>query len=917
MFMGKKFNPLLPLGLDIAGLTSSSGGSLFLKLDQTTPQTIINGTPIFNAGLTSNDKIKLSEISTPATPSANTIFIYAKDDGSGTSAFFFMDDSGIETQIGSGGGGGATTLPGLTDVDDTTVNTTSGHVLRATGTTWINAQLAHSDLSGVGTNTHAQIDSHIGTDITVHASATNLIHTTGNETISSGVKTFTVLPQSSTTPSVGNDLTNKTYVDSVALGLTVKAACRVATTAAQVLASEFENGDTIDGVVLATGDRILIKDQADQTTNGIYTVNASGAPTRATDYDSSAEVGAGTFTNITAGTANSNKQFVQITANPTLGVSNLVFTQLSAPPTYTASLGVQLVSQDFRSNLSASGAITLSGNSMQVATDGSSIEITANALNVKALGVTNSMLAGSIADSKLSQITTASKVSGAAITLLASLPSGAGLVPTANLGSGTPDATTFLRGDQTYAVPAGSGAGIFALTYSKNLDTSVATATISNSAVETTIYSYSVPGNTLSTNKILKIIVSGTYLNNSGANRTVTVRLKYGATTIISAVTGNIGTSATTGEFYYVFYLNAAGATNSQEATFEGRHTSGGGTALTFGDTGTAAIDSTSAQTLLVSAQLSAATATQTYTKKFAITQQENGTDNVGAPTDASYVCLAANGNLTNERVLTGTANQIVITDSGAGAAVTLSLPQSIATSSNPQFATIELGAASDTTMARQAAAVISVENEVLNGFTSTATAAGTTTMTIASTKIQQFTGTTTQTVKLPTTSIVKGQQYIIQNIGTSTACVVTVQSSGANEILILGYGCTAILTSTQATPTTAAHWTFQKIGKNGITATNYTTDTGTSLNCDYYDYFEVTAQAGALLFNNPTGTPKNGQTLWISVTGTAARALTYGTQFESSAGAVMPTTTVTTAMIDIGFKWRSDTSKWHCVAQA
>lgn len=101
------------------------------------------------------------------------------------------------------------------------------------------------------------------------------------------------------------------------------------------------------------------------------------------------------------------------------------------------------------------------------------------------------------------------------------------------------------------------------------------------------------------------------------------------------------------------------------------------------------------------------------------------------------------------------------------------------------------------------------------------------------------------------------------------------------------------------------------------LSATNYTTDTGTSLNCDNYDYFEVTAQAGALKFNNPSGTPYNGQKLWLSVTGTGARALTYDTQYESSAGAVLPTTTVTTARIDIGLIWRADTSKWHCVAVA
>ncbi len=152
-----------------------------------------------------------------------------------------------------------------------------------------------------------------------------------------GVKTFDSIPLiPSTPPTLANQVVNKDYVDTVAQGLTVKESCRVATTTAGTLATDFENGDTIDGVVLATNDRILIKDQADQTENGIYTVNASGAPTRATDYNQSAEVGAGTFTAILFGTANAGTLWVQTTQNPTLGSSNLVFTQLAG---VTAGIG--------------------------------------------------------------------------------------------------------------------------------------------------------------------------------------------------------------------------------------------------------------------------------------------------------------------------------------------------------------------------------------------------------------------------------------------------------------------------------------------------------------------------------------------------------------------------------------------------
>jgi hypothetical protein len=97
------------------------------------------------------------------------------------------------------------------------------------------------------------------------------------------------------------------------------------------------------------------------------------------------------------------------------------------------------------------------------------------------------------------------------------------------------------------------------------------------------------------------------------------------------------------------------------------------------------------------------------------------------------------------------------------------------------------------------------------------------------------------------------------------------------------------------------------------LSDTNYTTDTGTSLNCDTLDEFIVTAQAGALKFNNPTGTPLDGQVLFIAVTGTAARALTWDNKFEASTVA-LPSTTVLTARLNMGFIWRADTSKWVIV---
>jgi hypothetical protein len=360
---------------------------------------------------------QLPEISTPVTPDPNFLRFYAKDDGAGTSRFYIVDDAGLETDL-TGGGGGATTLDALLDVTLSGTPYTDGKVLRANGDDYVDAVLAHSDLSGIGTNAHSVIDSHLASTANPHsvtAAQTGAVALIGNETIA-GIKTFSsfpVLPSSS--PTTGYQAVHKAYVDAFVQSLEVKLACKIATTTAGTLATSFENGDTIDSVVLVTGDRILIKDQADATANGIYTVNASGAPTRATDYDISSEVQEGTYSFITEGTANNGYQFVQITIDPVLNTNDLVFTYLNKPGSNTASLGVELIGNDLRADLLATGAVGLTGNELKINVDGSSIEIATNALQVKATGITNAMLAGSIADSKLATISTADKVDWTAV----------------------------------------------------------------------------------------------------------------------------------------------------------------------------------------------------------------------------------------------------------------------------------------------------------------------------------------------------------------------------------------------------------------------------------------------------------------------------------------------------------------------
>jgi len=90
------------------------------------------------------------------------------------------------------------------------------------------------------------------------------------------------------------------------------------------------------------------------------------------------------------------------------------------------------------------------------------------------------------------------------------------------------------------------------------------------------------------------------------------------------------------------------------------------------------------------------------------------------------------------------------------------------------------------------------------------------------------------------------------------------------------------------------------------------------AIDTDNYDVVHITAQTAAItsLTSGLTGTPVDGDTLRISITGTAAVAITWGTSFESST-VTLPTTTVTTARLDIGFFWNTETSKWRCMAVA
>ena len=134
------------------------------------------------------------------------------------------------------------------------------------------------------------------------------------------------------TPTANGDVANKSYVDTAISNLNSlfdsKGSVRVATTTNGTLATAFANGQTIDGVTLATGNRILLKNQSTQSENGIYTVNASGAPTRVTDMDVWSEV-PGAFVVVEEGSTNADTIWL-CTANQggTINSTAITFQQI-------------------------------------------------------------------------------------------------------------------------------------------------------------------------------------------------------------------------------------------------------------------------------------------------------------------------------------------------------------------------------------------------------------------------------------------------------------------------------------------------------------------------------------------------------------------------------------------------------------
>jgi hypothetical protein len=206
----------------------------------------------------------------------------------------------------------------------------------------------------------------------------------------------------------------------------------------------------------------------------------------------------------------------------------------------------------------------------------------------------------------------------------------------------------------------------------------------------------------------------------------------------------------------------------------------------------------------------------------------------------------------------------------------------------------------------------------------SSTTGTGTFTLTGAQLGFQSFAvvgnaNTTYYTIQNPGTSEWEVGIGTYTSANTTIARTTVLSSSNSNSVVNFSSGTKDVFVTypSQYAVTTVdtATLTNKRVTPRVSTATSSATPT---INTDNVDIYGLTAQAVDItsFSTNLSGTPTNGQKLWIYIVGTAARAITWGASFESST-IILPTTTVSTNRLDIGFVWNAVTSKWRCVAYA
>jgi hypothetical protein len=305
-----------------------------------------------------------------------------------THGFSILGGEGIDvthsgTTITVAGEDASTTNKGVASFDTNNFTVTAGAVAAKTITLGSSTLTLGSTTTSIAGVTELTVDNlnFNGNTITSTDTNGNIIlspNGTGKVDISGSILTGLNEPVNPT------DAATKNYVDTVAEGLHVHEAAKVATTGTLATLSggsvTYANGTAgvgatltlsagltaIDGVTLVNGDRILVKNEATQAHNGMYVRTSATVLTRASDFDTAAEIGGGDFTFVEQGTTYGNTGWVQTFEVLTVGTDTVIWQQFSGTGTFTAGAGLTITGTEFNV-IGTANRITVNPDSVDIA----------------------------------------------------------------------------------------------------------------------------------------------------------------------------------------------------------------------------------------------------------------------------------------------------------------------------------------------------------------------------------------------------------------------------------------------------------------------------------------------------------------------------------------------------------------------
>jgi len=226
---------------------------------------------------------------------------------------------------------------------------TDGEITTALTTAQGYADTAEADaITSANSYTDTEIGDHSNLTTGVHGVSGDVVGTTDAQTLTNKTMGDDLLMDGFQisglgTPDQADHAATKAYVDSIAEGLHIHESVVAATTGNISITNDLQLGDVIDGVTLASTNRVLVKNQTAPAENGIYVVQPSGAAIRATDFDAAAEVDGGDFVFVTGGNTQADTGWVQTSeAVVTIGSDPISFTQFSGAGTFLAGNGLEL-----------------------------------------------------------------------------------------------------------------------------------------------------------------------------------------------------------------------------------------------------------------------------------------------------------------------------------------------------------------------------------------------------------------------------------------------------------------------------------------------------------------------------------------------------------------------------------------------